>query len=1311
MADKRISGLPALSFSTKEDILMVVNDPAGTPSNKKISVENFFSNVEPKIFFSNTANVVDSSDASVVFKGGVGFQKDIRIDGDITIDGNTTINTISLNSFSSNVNPETDDIYNLGNTASAFKNLYAGVINGNTSGNLLITAITNVASNLQFTSDNVVFETTDLNVSSNSVFSAKFTINSQSSNTNIESANLYINSTGTNIDGSDLKISANTIVSANLHHNGRDFTSNGINFYGNNDTSTFYGNVRIGVTETDGNPRGSDTDQTLVVSTNEALVNSSSFKVQGTDLNVSSNLEFTGTNLTFLGDESTTNAYFDTNVTLDHKLNVGGNTTVDGANLHVTGTNTSLTATGTNIEGTLLRISSNVNFLSSGANEGAISIANQDDSTTNTSGALTVSGGVGVAKKVTVGEDLLVHGNIHANGNITSDGGTVTLGNNTPTGSGDTVAFAATISSNVIPTTDVTFDLGNTTNQFANGYVKNLLTSENVITTGTVQSAKGEFSDNVEILTDKSLVFRDSGLEINSPNDGDIRISSDDKITFLSTANLEINTAILYSNTTTRFDVEGPLLNVTANLTHTGANATFSGTEFNVTGTLANVTSSINFSGTVNTTSQTNFKGKVVSGIDGTGQDLTFNADTISFLSGNVKTLGTATQTYSDHTDGIYDNVTLTGGNGFGIKSTVYVSGGQVVQVIVTNGGFNYEISDSLTIPKTSIGNTGSGDETISVSTLNATSSNQKFELFSNDNIITSDIQLNQNSKLKANKGVTLGGESGLVFGGDMIMNNDGDGEAGAILLERDGDADGKSTLQLEDLTNTDKIESSADGFVFSGNIVFPANTTGFNSQDGTLNLGTHNGVANGVIRISDAYNLPNTAGSDGQYLRLLNGNLVFASGTGVNLTDVVQDATPQLGGNLDLNGNFITDFGRANTVISARSGDGLIVLNDSSTQYVAVSKNGRLGVGVDPQRPLHVVGDSLITGSLEISTNLDVGNHDGSSVGFKLGGTLVTSSANELNVLDGIGTLSTNDLKAIENFEETVSATTSTVTIKSSKDLDVAGHDESTNGLKLGGTLVTSSATELNILDGVTTSTTELNLLDGLTASSTDLNLTSGITLGSVDASKLISADSNKIVNFGDTLGRVYVGQVNVTSTTNSTSNTTGALKSAGGLAVKKSATIGDNLTVHGNTVFNTDFTLNGSTTDFLTSWDSSADSLSIKARAVGIGDTTITTGAGGIGDANNVLAFSNGVVPTNFPTGQSYIVARPVTVGENQISQLFFIDEAGNQTQGSPHNAEGEWEFYSKNLKTGKVVRINMERMIRILEDHTGEKFIEEE
>ena len=38
-------------------------------------------------------------------------------------------------------------------------------------------------------------------------------------------------------------------------------------------------------------------------------------------------------------------------------------------------------------------------------------------------------------------------------------------------------------------------------------------------------------------------------------------------------------------------------------------------------------------------------------------------------------------------------------------------------------------------------------------------------------------------------------------------------------------------------------------------------------------------------------------------------------------------------------------------------------------------------------------------------------------------------------------------------------------------------------------------------------------------------------------------------------------------------------------------------------------------------------------------------------------------------------------------------------------PHNEDGEWEFLSRNVKTGKVVRVNMERMIKKLEEFTGE------
>ena len=94
------------------------------------------------------------------------------------------------------------------------------------------------------------------------------------------------------------------------------------------------------------------------------------------------------------------------------------------------------------------------------------------------------------------------------------------------------------------------------------------------------------------------------------------------------------------------------------------------------------------------------------------------------------------------------------------------------------------------------------------------------------------------------------------------------------------------------------------------------------------------------------------------------------------------------------------------------------------------------------------------------------------------------------------------------------------------SNDFDIASHDTS-NGLKLGGTLVTSTAAELNILDGVTSTTAELNIMDGVTSSTAELNILDGVTattaelnyndtgsaVGTVVASKTVTADANKDV------------------------------------------------------------------------------------------------------------------------------------------------------------------------------------------------------
>ena len=67
---------------------------------------------------------------------------------------------------------------------------------------------------------------------------------------------------------------------------------------------------------------------------------------------------------------------------------------------------------------------------------------------------------------------------------------------------------------------------------------------------------------------------------------------------------------------------------------------------------------------------------------------------------------------------------------------------------------------------------------------------------------------------------------------------------------------------------------------------------------------------------------------------------------------------------------------------------------------------------------------------------------------------------------------------------------------ITSVKTVDTAGAIDFTNGeLRIGGVAVTSTAAELNLLDGVTATTSELNILDGVTATTTELNYVDGVT------------------------------------------------------------------------------------------------------------------------------------------------------------------------------------------------------------------------
>jgi hypothetical protein len=53
----------------------------------------------------------------------------------------------------------------------------------------------------------------------------------------------------------------------------------------------------------------------------------------------------------------------------------------------------------------------------------------------------------------------------------------------------------------------------------------------------------------------------------------------------------------------------------------------------------------------------------------------------------------------------------------------------------------------------------------------------------------------------------------------------------------------------------------------------------------------------------------------------------------------------------------------------------------------------------------------------------------------------------------------------------------------------------------------------------------------------------------------------------------------------------------------------------------------------------------------------------------------------------------------------EAYVMDAAGNATLFSPHDAEtNEWIFKSKHTPTGKVLKIDVEKMLRFINDHFG-------